>query len=74
MPSFADGGTDRPKNVCAHHVVASGDIRAEDSREVIFEFGIGINDADNGVYLPRFKNIAAPRSMVPFTPRATTRL
>jgi hypothetical protein len=55
-----DSGTERPKNVCAHHVVASGDIRAEDSREVIFEFGIGINDADNGVYLPRFKNIAVP--------------
>jgi hypothetical protein len=50
----------RVASVCAHHVVASGDIRAEDSRDIIFKWRIGINDADNGVYLPRFKNIPVP--------------
>ena len=55
-----DSGQARPANVCAHHVVASKDIRAEDSRDVIFEFGIAINDCDNGVYLPRFKNVKVP--------------
>ncbi len=56
----AENNTERPKNVCAHHVVASKDIRADEARDVIFEWGIGINDTDNGVYLPRFKNIRVP--------------
>ena len=56
----ADSGEARPDNVCAHHIVASKDIRAEDARDVIFEFGVAINDCDNGVYLPRFKNIPVP--------------
>jgi hypothetical protein len=58
----AESGAARPAHVCAHHIVASGDIRAEDSRDIIFGcgIGIGINDTDNGVYLPRFKNIAVP--------------
>ena len=56
----AESGEERPENVCAHHVVASKDDRAKESRAVIFKWGIGINDADNGVYLPRFKNIPVP--------------
>lgn len=56
----ADSGQARPTNVCAHHIVASKDSRADESREIIFKWGIGINDADNGVYLPRFKNIPVP--------------
>ncbi len=56
----ADSGAERPKNVCAHHIVASKDSRADESREIIFKWGIGINDTDNGVYLPRFKNIPVP--------------
>jgi hypothetical protein len=55
-----ESGQLRPDNVCAHHVVAARDHRADDSRDIIFKWGIGINDADNGVYLPRFKNIAVP--------------
>ncbi len=51
---------ERPDNVCAHHVVASKDDRAKESRDIIFKWGIGINDTDNGVYLPRFKNIPVP--------------
>ncbi len=50
----------RPAAVCAHHVVASQDIDAALSRDLLFACGIGINDVDNGVYLPRFKNVAVP--------------
>jgi A nuclease family of the HNH/ENDO VII superfamily with conserved AHH len=39
----------------AHHVVASQASAADASRDLIFSVGIGINDADNGVVLPRFK-------------------
>ena len=55
-----ESGQHRPDNVCAHHVVASQDGRAKESRDIIFKWGIGINDSDNGVYLPRFKNIPVP--------------
>ncbi len=56
----AETGKERPDNVCAHHVVASKDMRADEARDVIFGWGIAINDSDNGVYLPRFKNIPVP--------------
>lgn len=47
-----------PKTVSAHHVVAATDDRAFESRKKLFRWGIGINDVDNGVYLPAFKNSA----------------
>lgn len=37
----------------AHHVVAAADKRARRSRTLLFRWGIGINDADNGLYLPK---------------------
>ena len=55
-----EAGAARPVAVCAHHVVASQDTRANHSRTRIFACGIGINDVDNDVYLPRFKNVAVP--------------
>lgn len=42
----------RPAGVCAHHIVARADREAERSRRRLFGWGIGINDGDNGVYLP----------------------
>lgn len=56
----AQSGLPRPEHACAHHIVAGQDKRAKDSRDVIFKWGVGINDADNGVYLPRFKNVPVP--------------
>lgn len=53
-------GVVRPSAVCAHHIVAGQDLGADLSRERIFACGIGINDVDNGVYLPRFKNVPVP--------------
>jgi hypothetical protein len=49
----------RPAAVCAHHVVALTDGDALRSRLVIFKWGIGINDADNGVFLPA-KRVGMP--------------
>lgn len=46
----------RPMNVCAHHIVALRASAAELSRERLFECGIGINDVDNGVFLPSLAN------------------
>ncbi len=45
----------RPAAVCAHHIVALTDIEASRSRLLMFRWGIGINDADNGVFLPSKK-------------------
>lgn len=43
----------RPASACAHHIVALRDPEAMNSRVLLFGWGIGINDADNGVFLPR---------------------
>ncbi|GGA17108.1 AHH domain-containing protein [Dyella nitratireducens] len=63
--NMTEAGDVRPeatakKNVATHHIVASGDEEAAGSRELLFGWGIGINDADNGVYLPRYKKSEVP--------------
>ena len=45
-----------PRAVSAHHVVAATDLRADESRKMLFRWSIGINDVDNGVYLPAHKD------------------
>jgi hypothetical protein len=45
----------RPKNVCAHHIVAANDPGADQSKKLLSGWGIGINDSDNGVFLPANK-------------------
>ena len=52
----AESGQARPKNACAHHIVALKDDQAEPSRKKLFDWGIASNDADNGVFLPRWAN------------------
>ncbi len=47
-------GQARVADVCAHHIVASGHPDAYRSRRMLFGWGIGINDADNGVFLPAY--------------------
>ena len=44
--------TKRPAHVEAHHIVGAHDPRAKDSRAILFQKSIGINDADNGNYQP----------------------
>lgn len=46
-------GESKHEQADAHHVVAAGDKRARRSRTLLFRWGIGINDADNGLYLPK---------------------
>jgi hypothetical protein len=46
-------GASKPYGAASHHIVASKDPEAETSRTMLFDWGIGINDADNGVYLPQ---------------------
>jgi len=50
----------RAPNVCAHHIVASRHPDAYRSRLMLFRWGIGVNDADNGVYLPAFAVTPVP--------------
>ena len=58
-------GTVRPVQSAAHHIVAGGDARAATARAVLQRFGIGINEAENGVFLPRWVRSAnANRSAV----------
>jgi hypothetical protein len=56
----ANPGTSRASTMDAHHIVAQQDMRADDARKLLFNWGIGINDADNGVYMPRYSTSVAP--------------
>ena len=48
-------GVKRPPGYAAHHIAAGNDPRGEVARNVLQRFGIGINDAVNGVFLPANK-------------------
>ncbi len=41
----------------AHHIVAGTAEKAEEARAILKNYGIGINDASNGVFLPTSKEI-----------------
>ncbi|WP_405618248.1 polymorphic toxin-type HINT domain-containing protein [Streptomyces sp. NBC_00076] len=46
-------GVTRPAETAAHHIVASTSPKAAAARQQLARFGIDINDASNGVFLPR---------------------
>ena len=48
----------RAKGYAAHHIVAGNSEGAKDARAILRKFGIGINDAANGVYLPNIKGLS----------------
>jgi RHS repeat-associated protein len=48
-------------DVAAHHIVAGDALAAAPARAILQRFGIGINDAENGVFLPR--SAAAGKAM-----------
>jgi hypothetical protein len=56
----------KPAGASAHHIVARTEPLADGSRAKIFGWGIGINDADNGVYLPTCR-----KSVIASLPTAT---
>lgn len=43
----------RPPGHEAHHIVPKGMKDAEEAREILRDAGIGINDAENGIWLPK---------------------
>lgn len=45
-------GAVRPAGSAAHHIVAGSSARAAEARAVLQRYGIDINDAGNGVFLP----------------------
>lgn len=63
-------GMPRPPNHDAHHIVPAGDARGARAAAILEEEGIGLNDAANGVWLPRTSGGAqTPKGI---TPQAAT--
>jgi len=55
-------GIPRPPGHDAHHIVSARDARfpeAKEARDILEKFGIGINDATNGVWLPSKPDIGS---------------
>lgn len=50
--NMGEANVDRPRNVAAHHIVSRKPKLAHPSQLLLFNWGISLNDADNGVYLP----------------------
>jgi hypothetical protein len=50
--ALESAGHIRPLESAAHHIVAQGSARASQARAVLNRFGIDINSAANGVFLP----------------------
>ncbi|MCL1981961.1 MAG: AHH domain-containing protein [Clostridiales bacterium] len=51
MKAPPDGEKPPPYPNAAHHIVAGNDHEAQDARKVLDDFGIGINDKENGAFL-----------------------
>lgn len=58
--NMANGGMGiKPKGYAAHHAIPATDAGAQDARDILNKYGIDINDAINGVYLPTPKDNTA---------------
>ena len=56
--NMIDAGIKVPDyNNAAHHIVAGRAPDAEEARQILKKFGIGINDANNGVFLSTVKGV-----------------
>jgi RHS repeat-associated protein len=53
-------GFTRPAETAAHHIVAGGVPAAAPARAVLARFGVHLDEAANGVFLPRFSTSANP--------------
>lgn len=55
-----DRGGKKPPDYknAAHHIVPILMARAQKARDVLIKFGIDLNDAVNGVFLPTVKNVS----------------
>ena len=63
--SLQADGYQRPADSAAHHIVPERDARAADIRQRLKELDIGINSADNGVFLPQKPGSEAPGAYHP---------
>jgi hypothetical protein len=59
--NLEEAGHVRPPDTAAHHLVAGERRLAGPAREVLRRFGININAAENGVFLPRNVGAANPQ-------------
>ncbi|GAA4671655.1 hypothetical protein Prum_074610 [Phytohabitans rumicis] len=50
--NLVDAGVQRPEGTDAHHIVAGEKAIADPARQVLEAYGISINAAENGVFLP----------------------
>jgi hypothetical protein len=50
----------RPSETASHHIVAGGAHAAAPARGVLTRYGIDVNAAENGVFLPRNGDSANP--------------
>jgi hypothetical protein len=53
----------KPQGYATHHLVPATDKAAQDARNILTGYGIDINDAVNGVYLPTPKDITATQGI-----------
>jgi len=60
----------RPSGAAAHHIVAGLLPHAEDARQMLVEFDIDINTAENGVFLPANLKSSNPSGRQ-YTPHCT---
>jgi hypothetical protein len=60
--NMENAGIIRPANSAAHHIVAEGSTNsfAQQTRQILQREGIDINDASNGVFLPKNSKFANP--------------
>jgi A nuclease family of the HNH/ENDO VII superfamily with conserved AHH len=58
-------GFKRPDESAAHHMVSESHRRAADLKDRLIALGIGINDAENGVFLPQVPGSQAPGAYHP---------
>ncbi|WXB19179.1 AHH domain-containing protein [Pendulispora albinea] len=61
--ALSKAGFVRGTGEAAHHIVAGGAKAAAPARQVLQNFGIGINEAANGVFLPGNMSSANPAAM-----------
>ncbi len=60
--NLEEAGATRLEGDAAHHIVAANAPGAAESRALLDEAGIGINDAQNGVFLPGTSSVPNPTS------------
>lgn len=62
--NMANGGMGiKPKGYAAHHAIPATEPGAQNARDILNKYGIDINDAVNGVYLPTPKDKTATQGI-----------